>query len=188
MSESFPELTAKLQEYMRWNKRARGPLLESRARRLRYAVFKEFSAIAPTKERIEAEVRAAVAKAGEAIIKRPEGTSIEDEIKRRQKSRKYLASSFIFKGWKSSKEGQTGTFNQRSRGGRPTGRAIINTRSNNPSVLIESMLAGAGIQNDQRRLVDRAVAGQIADMEQYIARKQKEQFLKTLKGLGPLNV
>jgi hypothetical protein len=181
----YPQLTAKLDEYLKWNKRAAGPLIESRARRLRYSLFKEFADIAPTKERIEAEVRAAVAKAG---VKRPEGTTIEDEIKRRQKSRKYLASSFIFKGWKSAKDGQTGTFSQRSRGGRPTGRVIVNTRSNNPSVLIESLLAGAGIQNDQRRIVDRAVAGQIADMETYIVRKQQDQFLKTLKGLGPLNV
>lgn len=185
MSE-YPQLTAKLEEYLRWNKRAAGPLLESRARRLRYLVFKGFAEIAPTAERIEAEARAAII-AGKGL-RRAEGVTIEQEIRRRKRSRKYLASSFIFPAWKTAKNGQNASFTRQSKSGAITGRAVVKTAGSNASVLIESLLKGAAIQDSQRRIVDKAVAGQIADMEAYIVRKQSEQFLKTLKGLKPLNV
>lgn len=185
MSE-YPQLNAKLREYLKWNRRAQGPLLESRARRLRYALFKGFADIAPTAERIEAEAEASI-RSGKGL-RRTEGTTAEQEIRRRKRSRKFLASSFIFPGWKAAKNGQNASFTRESKTGRTMGQAVVKTSGTNASVLIESLLQGAVVQNDQRRIVDQAVAKQIEDMESYIVRKQKEQFLKTLKGLGPLNV
>lgn len=185
MSE-YPQLTAALNEYLRWNKRAQGPLLESRAMRLRYALFKGFSDIAPTAERIEAEAEAQLS-SGKGL-RRAKGTTPTLEIRRRKRSRKFLAASFVYRGWKTAKDGQRRTFSQKSRTGRTTGRAVVNTQGGNASVLIESLLRGAAIQDNKRRIVDRAVSNQIGDMENYIARKQQQQFVQTLKGIGTIHV
>jgi len=44
-----------LSAYLRWNQRETGPLIENRANRLRWTIYKAFKAIAPTRDQIDQE-------------------------------------------------------------------------------------------------------------------------------------
>jgi hypothetical protein len=44
-------------------------------------------------------------------------------------------------------------------------------------VLLESFLEGVSVQNQQRRIVEQALRGEVADMREYVRRKQVEKLL-----------
>jgi len=172
-----------LREYARHNQRDLGPLIESRAKRLRFELYRQFKAIAPSKERIENEAAAR----GYAIRRRKgkggKTLSTKQELAARKRSIGWLSASWIFREWKSRREGQIGFFRALSRAKRAIGSAIVRTAKGqrNPSVRLTSYLSGVMIQNQRRALVSRAMQAQVADMRTYIARKQKEQFMQLLR-------
>jgi hypothetical protein len=172
-----------LREYARHNKRDLGPLIESRARRLRFELYRQFKAIAPSKERIEREAAAR----GYAIRRRKgkngRTLSVKQEIAARKRSIGWLSASWIFREWKAKREGQRGFFKALSRARRSIGEAIVRTArgQRNPSVRLTSYLSGVMIQNQRRALVSKAMRAQVGDMRAYIARKQKEQFINLVR-------
>jgi len=167
-----------LREYTRHNRRELGPLIESRARRMRFELYRQFKAIAPSKERIEQEAQGR----GYAIRRRKgkDGRTLttRQELAARKRSIGWLSASWIFREWKSKREGQTGFFKALSRARRAIGEAIVRTArgQRNPSVRLTSYLSGVMIQNQRRSLVSKALRAQMADMRRYIARKQQERL------------
>ena len=65
-----------------------------------------------------------------------------------------------------------------SRTKRRIGQAIIRTAKgqSRPMVLLESFLEGVSVQNQQRGIVEQALRGEVADMREYVRRKQVEKF------------
>lgn len=172
-----------LREYAKHNKRDLGPMIESRARRLRFELYRQFKAIAPSKERIDQEA----AGRGYAIRRRKSKSgktlTTKQEIAARKRSIGWLSASWIFREWKSKREGQAGFFKSLSRAKTAIGGAIVRTAKGQrrPSVRLTSYLSGVMIQNQRRTLVSKAMRAQVADMRSYIARKQKEQLLNLVK-------
>jgi hypothetical protein len=172
-----------LGDYARYNRRELGPLIESRAKRMRFELYRQFKAIAPTKERIEQE-----AAGRNYAIRRRKGKSgktltVKQEIAARKRSIGWLSASWIFREWKSKRDGQSGFFKSVSRAKSAIGAAIVRTAKGQrrPSVRLTSYLSGVMIQNQRRSLVNKAMQAQVADMRGYIARKQREQFMNLVK-------
>ncbi|EIQ01629.1 hypothetical protein OpiT1DRAFT_00201 [Opitutaceae bacterium TAV1] len=188
-----------LEEYFRWNKRELGSLLENRASRLRFAVFKNFREIAPP----AAAIRAEDAALGYRIRRRKDSrtgkaVSVEDEIRLRGKSRVYLAASLRFAVWKtkdsaveraqkslSGDGGQTLHVTPLNRGRKhtPMGELVVSAASGQPDpfVSMTSFLDGAVTQNARRRIVAAAFRSETADMLAYIRRKQADALMGALK-------
>jgi len=176
-----------LQEYARYNQRDLGPLIEGRAKRLRFELYRQFKAIAPSRERIEQEaagrnyaIRRRKSKTGQTL-------SVRQEIAARKRSIGWLSASWIFREWKSKRDGQSGFFKALSRAKTAIGSAIVRTAKGQrgPSVRLTSYLSGVMIQNQRRYLVSKAMRAQVADMRGYIARKQKEQFMALVRQVAP---
>lgn len=172
-----------LREYARHNQRDLGPLIESRAKRLRFELYRQFKAIAPSKERIENEAAARGYR-----IRRRKGASgktmsLKQELAARKRSIGWLSASWIFREWKTKRDGQSGFFRALSRAKQAIGSAIVRSAKGqrNPSVRLTSFLSGVMIQNQRRTLVSKAMRAQVADMRTYIARKQKEQFMNLVR-------
>lgn len=172
-----------LREYARHNQRDLGPLIESRAKRLRFELYRQFKAIAPSKERIEQEASSRGYRIRRRKSKSGKTMSLKQEIAARKRSIGWLSASWIFREWKAKRDGQSGFFRAMSRTRKAIGEAIVRTAKGqrNPSVRLTSFLSGVMIQNQRRALVGKAMRAQVADMRTYIARKQKEQFMQLVK-------
>lgn len=177
-----------LQEYARHNQRDLGPLIESRAKRLRFELYRQFKAIAPSKERIENEAAARGYRLKRRKSRSGKTMSVKQELAARKRSIGWLSASWIFREWKSKRDGQSGFFRAMSQARQTIGSAIVRTAKGqrNPSVRLTSFLSGVMIQNQRRALVNRAMQAQTADMRSYIARKQKEQFINLIRQTLPL--
>jgi hypothetical protein len=176
-----------LREYTRYNQRELGPLIESRAKRLRFELYRQFKAIAPSKERIEQEAAARSYAIRRRKNRKGKTLSVKQEIAARKRSIGWLSASWIFREWKSRRDGQTGFFKALSRAKTAIGAAIVRTAKGqrSPSVRLTSYLSGVMIQNQRRALVSKAMQAQVADMRGYIARKQKEQFMNLVRRTLP---
>ncbi|MDP0498678.1 MAG: hypothetical protein Q7P63_01135 [Verrucomicrobiota bacterium JB022] len=202
-----------LTEYIAWNKRDIGPLLDARATRIRWEIYKRFRDLAPTKDELETDLKARGyrvkrrrrrgagtkkrfvkirnKKIREQFQKRrpsPTRLELEEEIALRQASIKFLSVGFLFREWKRAKDGQSGDFKatgKKFQGGRSRtiGKADVNTSAGlaDPRVIITSYLEGVVKQNQQRGIVDQVLAGEVADMQVYIRRKQEQAFRQTMR-------
>jgi hypothetical protein len=183
-TSKLDEFYKSFSEYVRYNEREQGALVENRLYRIRWNLFQAFKSIAPTAQRIEDESRQALETRG---LKRREGKdgnllSAEKEIKARKLSRMFLASSFVVRGWKKSKDGQARTFIAKGRGGTKTGQVRLRTKDGNksPSGILESFLEGAVIQDDARGIVDNVLAREIVDIQTYILKKNMQKARSTI--------
>lgn len=184
-NRSLKAFNQSLREYLRYNKRAPGPLIENRARRVRWELFRRFKEIAPTRQKIEQEAAAVNYR-----IRRRRGAdgqplSIKKELMARKRSIRYLSVSFLYKAWRSRREGQSGGFDAVSRRNRKIGEALVRTArgQRRPSVELTSFLEGVVVQNRQRRIVDKALQAETANMGVYIRRKQQEALQRTIARL-----
>ena len=171
MRQGLTEFNRALQKYLQNNKRDLGPLIENRARRIQWALYRQFRDIAPTPGKIMQD-----AKARGYRIKRRKGKggkrlSLKQELAARRRSVKWLSVSFLIRNWKAKREGQSAAYHAVSRKKWTIGKAILRTAKGNtsPSVRIESYLEGAAIQNAQRGIVNRVISQETADMETYVA-------------------
>lgn len=178
MSDGLAAFQRALQSYTRYNRRELGPLLEARARRAQFELFRQFKSIAPTKDKIETE-----AASRGYQIRRREGddgrkVSLKQELSLRRKSIGYLSVSFLIRAWKAQREGQNAAFSARTRKQAEIGKTVLRTAKgvSRPQVRIMSFLDGAATQNRRRALVDKALRAQATDMRTYVARKQREEF------------
>lgn len=175
-----------LRAYARYNQRQLGPLIESRARRMRFALYRQFKAIAPSPQRIHTEA----ASRGYAIRRRKERSgrtlTTDQELAARKRSRGWLSASWIHRQWVNRQSGQSGTFKALGRTGGTIGLAQVRTALGqpNPAVRLTSLLAGAAIQNQRRALVSAALHSQIADLRAYTARKQRQQLVRLARALS----
>lgn len=178
-SKQLAAFNKALGDYARYNRRELGPLIESRAKRMRFELFRQYRAIAPSKEKIEQEAAAR----GYAIKRRKgkggKALSVKQEIAARKRSIGWLSRSWIFQGWRSARDGQDAAFIARAKSRQSIGRALVRTAKGlrAPKVTLTSFLEGAVIQNRRRALVGKAMQAQVADMRRYVARKQQAQFL-----------
>lgn len=178
MNDGLTDFQRALQSYTRYNRRELGPVLEARARRVQFELFRQFKRIAPTKEKITAEAAAR----GFRIRRRdgPDGkkVSIKTELALRRKSIGWLSVSFLIRAWRAQREGQNTSFAARSRRQLEIGRTALRTAKgeSRPQVLIQSYLEGAATQNRKRALVDKTLRAEATDMRTYVARKQREEF------------
>ncbi len=171
---------AALKRYLVYNKRNLGEIIENRARRLQWELFRQFKDIAPSKEKLDAEAAARGYRTKRRKGKDGKTLSFAQEMALRKRSIRFLSVSFLVKAWKAKKEGQSGTFAAFSRRKKQIGQAIVRTArgERNPRVRILSFLAGAVKQNQQRGIVTRALNAQAADMDAYTLRKQQEAMMK----------
>ena len=174
-----------LQKYLRYNKRDTGPLIENRGKKIQWELYRQFKAIAPTREKIDQYAEAV----GFAIKRRigPDGKrlSVKQELALRKRSIRYLSVSYLFRAWRTNREGQNSRYPAKSRRNQFIGEALIRTAKGqrNPIVRLTSFLKGVLVQNRKRNLVDKALNAQTADMQKYIQRKQREAIKRTISGL-----
>jgi hypothetical protein len=185
VSQDLEAFTRALQEYTRYNRRELGPLLEARARKVQFELYRQFRSIAPTKEKINAEAEALGYRVRRRKGEDGKSVSLKTELTIRRKSIGWLSVSFLIREWKAQREGQNSSFSARSRKQAEIGKAVIRTSkaTTDPSVRILSFLEGTAVQNSKRSLVDKALRAQTADMQTYIARKQREAFERQMSGL-----
>ncbi len=174
-----------LQEYLKWNDRELGPLLQNRAQRMRWELYKIFSSIAPTADEVSEEA----VQRGYKTKRRMEGgrrVNFEREIKIRRSSVKYLSVAWMLRDWRMAKEGQNVKRDQINRRNRKIGEVIDRTAKGvrHPYVEITSLLRGAVRMNAKRGLITRALARQEADMREYIYKKQKQKQAQTIAKLN----
>jgi hypothetical protein len=174
-----------LREYARHNRQDLGPLIESRAKRLRFELYRQFKAIAPSKERIENEVSSRGYRIRRRKSRSGKTMSVKQEIAARKRSVGWLSASWLFREWRSKRDGQIGLFKALSRAKIAIGAAIVRTAKGQrrPRVRLTSYLSGVMIQNQKRALISKAMQAQVRDMRGYIARKQKEQFMHLVKNV-----
>jgi hypothetical protein len=174
-----------LGEYRTYNRRSLGTILEAKGRSLQWELYRQFRRIAPTPAEITQEAKAL----GYAIRRRygPDGKrlSLKQELAARRKSVRWLSVSFLLRAWKRQREGQRGSYAARSRTGAVVGETEVRTARGirSPRVHIQSYLTGAKVQAKERRLVERAIDEQIADIRRYTARKQQEALRRNLEHL-----
>ena len=182
MSTELQRFQKALLEYTRYNRRELGALIENRARRLQWELYRRFRDIAPTKEKIDRDVADQGFKIKRAIGPDGKRLTVKQELARRRRSIRWLSVSFFQRQWRAAPQGQATAFAAVSRRKHEIGRAIIRTAKGEtrPRVRILSFLEGAAIQARQRGIVDRALQSERADMRGYVARKQREQIQKTL--------
>lgn len=176
---ALDEFNAQLARYLVWSRKGQGATIEDRARKIRFALYREFRAIAKSASALRAEIAGldyAIERRADPSTGKPISTAAE--IKARVSSLRFLSVSFLFATWKTSRQGQTGRFSATTRAQQRIGEAIVKTAPNreNPSVSLTSFLAGAIAQNRERHLVDNALRGQSADMGVYLKRKHDEHL------------
>lgn len=184
-SDSLQQFDRALEQYLRYNRRETGPLIENRAKKIQWELYRSFKAIAPSRDKIEQEAAAR----GYAIRRRmgPDGKrlSVKRELALRKRSIGYLSVSYLFRAWRTNREGQNGSFSANSRRNKRIGEALVRTSKGErkPMVKLTSFLQGVLIQNRERRIVDKALNAQAADMKLYVQRKQQEALKQTIAGL-----
>lgn len=182
---AFDQFQATLNEYVAWNKRELGTLLQSRAKRLRYEIFSRFKALRPDRQKLRAALWV-IAERGEGLRlhENPKTGRLRtrrQEITARVKSVGFLSVSFLPKDWLRVSQGTNTTAAARSASGATIGMVVDRTAPGriDPFVAIKSFLAGAEAQNEERGIVESALAGQSADMAAYIAKKQAAQLARS---------
>lgn len=177
---------ASLAEYSIWNGRGQGPLTEDRGQKVRIALIGAFREISPSAAELTSEItsrrfaiRRRKTRAGRTL-------TVNEEIKARLRSRRFLAASFVMPGWKrlGEDEGQSGRFTARTRAQKMIGSALVRTATGNPapSVDLTSILTGAVVQSRRRQLTAGVLRAQAADMAVYVARKHREWMASRLIG------
>ena len=184
MSADLQKFQEALRAYLRYNRRELGPLIENRARRLQWELYRRFRDIAPTKEKIDQDAAALGFRIRRATGSDGKPLTVRRELARRRRSIRWLSVSFLQRQWRAKREGQSTAFAAASRRKREIGRAIIRTAKGEarPRVRILSFLEGAAVQSRQRGIVDRALRAEANDMRTYVARKQREQAQRDLSG------
>jgi hypothetical protein len=181
-SKSLRNFDWALKEYLRYNKRETGSLIENRAKRVQWELYRQFKAIAPTRDKIEKEA----ASRGYAIRRRmgPDGKrlSVKKELALRKRSIRYLSVSYLFRAWRANRDGQNTQFSAKSRRNKQIGEALIRTAKGKrrPFVRLTSFLEGVLAQNRKRNLVDKAFRAQTADMKTYVRRKQQQAIKRSI--------
>jgi hypothetical protein len=171
----LPEYQKALEKYGRYNKRSAGPLLENRAARFRFGLFRRYRDAAKTKQELDQELAARGYRIRRRKGKNGKTLTPAQEIRARKSSLKYLAFSFVYRGWKRSKTGQNASIGARGRRFR-LGLAILRTKAARvPTVRLISYLPGAAKLNRRDRIEAQTARDQVRDMERYIARKHAQK-------------
>lgn len=184
-SRNLEAFNRALAEYVKYNKRELGVIIESKSQWIKKEIYKEFRDIAPTADQISSEAE----KRGYRTRRRYEGgvrVSFDREIKARRSSIKYLSVSFMLFQWRKKREGQNITVDQRNRRNRQIGKVIDRTARGirRPSVEIISYLEGALKVNRERAIISRVLAKETLEMKNYVIQKQREAQARTIAKVG----
>ena len=172
-----------LRAYLRWNQRETGPLIENRANRLRWTIYKAFKAIAPTRDQVDQEAASLDYQIKRGLTEDGKRRTVRQELAARKKSIRFLSVSWLFRAWKLAREGQRTRADSRSRHGQQIGAAKVNTGkgTRNPFVLIESYLEGVKTKDRERGIISAALRHETNDMKAYLRRKQVEAWNRLLE-------
>lgn len=183
-ADSLAEFQGALRDYALYTRREQGPLIEDRARKVRFELFRGFKAIAKTSTGLRAEL----ASLGYRMRRRKaaDGGTVtpEQEIRLRVRSLRFLSVSFLIKGWQARDRGQQARFTAVNRAGVAIGGAYVDTAvgRETPFVSLTSLLSGVVEQNEQRDIVGAALSAQARDMAAYLQRKHDERLRKLFGG------
>jgi len=174
-----------LKQYTKYNQRELGALVENRANRLRWELYKLFRDIAPSREKIDSDLDALGGRVKRRKV-RGKRLTLDQERRKRRGSIKYLSIGFMLREWRVKRQGQNVKRDQLNRMNRRIGEVIDRTARGirRPYVRITNLLEGAVKQNIERALVNKALTKQTADMRSYILRKQKQQQARTIAKIG----
>lgn len=191
----LPHLQEALKRQERYTSSELGPLIDNRARRFRYSLFRRFAEIAPSREDIESEARGLDYAIRRRLGRKGRRLTLEQEITARARSAKFLAIEFLTPSWKHRKQGQRLTAEARSRRGKRAriGQAVVNTALGirNPSVRIQGFLEGARLQARKRGILRKVENDQVRDIARYVARKmderQRQIYARLSRALVPVS-
>jgi hypothetical protein len=172
-----------LADYLTYNKREQGPLIENRANRLRWNIYRSFKAIAPTPQQLEDEAVSRGYQIKRGLTPKGKRRTFTQELAARKRSLRFLSVSWLYRGWKNTRDGQQTSLRSVSRSKKNIGQVVLNTSKgkSNPSVRLESFLKGVRVQNQQRGIVERNLKDEMNDMRKYIRRKQLERWRKLVQ-------
>lgn len=176
-TSGLDEFNAALSRYLVWTSKGQGAAVEDRARKVRFELFKVFRKIAKTPQALREEISARGYDFTRRVNKvTGKAVSPETEVAHRIRSLRFLSVSWLFREWRTRRDGQRAQFSAVDRGQKAIGEAIVNTAegTESPYVELTSFLQGVKEQNEQRKLVDQARRNQAQDMGVYIARKHQE--------------
>ena len=184
-SEAFQ---ASLSEYLRWNTREQGPLIEDRGRKVSIAIFKEYREIAAPSGKVLRQIIFSETgyrlKRGINTFGPREGKrrTYAEELSARASGNAVLAASWLHRRWRSNQS--KGRFLVPNRRGKALGEAIVNAAEGqaNPTVTLISYVEGALVVNRERAIIDKVLVDQAEDMAVYVARKHREFIAKRLIG------
>lgn len=184
-SAALDQFQNSLARYFLFCTKEQGPLLEDRAQKVRFELFRQFKALAPQPAALKAQLEAILKNRGLRRRIGPDSLVVsgEREIQLRLKSLKFLSVSFLVKAWKTKKDGQNSRFIARSKSGAQIGSATVATTvgTANPFVALTSLLEGVVKQDADKQIADRALLAQARDMEAYLARKHEERMAQLFK-------
>ncbi|MEO0797167.1 MAG: hypothetical protein AAFX93_18595 [Verrucomicrobiota bacterium] len=170
--------------YLRWNKREQGPLINNRARRINWKINKRLQELAPSKGKIETDVTRQGYHIRRGKTQSGKTRTVKQEITARKRSVKFLSVSFWFKEWRGGKQAKNANLKSRSRRQKAweLGRALLRVASGvrKPFAEIKSYLHGVSVQDRKHRVVDKVLRSEIDDMEAYVARKHQEKINRRL--------
>lgn len=155
MELDIKEFTDTLKEYSSYNKRENVLIVKNRAAQLAKQLFKRFKFISPT-----AAYLRALPESLNYRIKRKQGKTVEQEIRRRINARFTAASGWLCSVKILSKTGVT------IRRRNAKGRVIIDL--NEPSITIINEMKEAAAAEDKYSIMQQAIDDQVSDMKDYI--------------------
>ena len=181
---AFDQFQSTLNEYVAWNKRELGTLLQQRAQKLRVEIFKRFRALARDRKKLRAALWV-IASRGDGLKlhvspKTGRVRTPKEEIAARVRTVGFLSVSFLTKEWARANAGSNAVYRAKNGSGATLGMVVDRTAPGriDPFVAIKSFLEGVAVQDERHGVINAALAGQSADMAQYIARKQAEQLAR----------
>jgi hypothetical protein len=184
------EFTDALARYQLFTGKEQGPLIDDRARKANFSLYRHFKALAQTKASLQSELDALRGRVKRRIGKSGKPVSLKTELKLRAKSLNWLSVGFLVSAWRAQKDGQTANFAGKSRSGAQI--SLIRNRTakgiTDPNVLIASFLDGVQIQNQRRNIADIALREQARDMDVYLKRKHEEKLAQLFGKLADKTV
>ena len=194
---------ATFEEYQKETSLTPVEAVEKQARELRVRFIQEFKKVAPTSQKIDADVAFVRGKLKirpsikareqqEASIYRFSKRGQETkgsvtkritaherawarEISARKRSKGYLASTWVNPAHTSSKKPRQATFNHRSAQGSVVSQVRIATEGDSPQVQLRNFVMAVGDIGYGRGIIANGLASATANMHEYISRKQSEK-------------
>lgn len=183
-----------LEEYQIVSGKSPGETIERQGTKLRFEIYKRLRREAPakgeiTREAINRGYRVRISKAVRKRVAKPKTSRglnyqaklVKAELAARERSRMYMAISWVFKGMRPSGQPRADKFTAQNRLGKVIGRAEINTRTENAFVRFRNDLEAMDSILRERNILTPAVRAVRRDMQVYLDRKAQKDVRKMVQ-------